>query len=69
MCCSTIFVVSEENKDRTLDETAGEIKSRKEDSQASESHNSGDVKLVRRNSINKPPDSEYSSIHASPETL
>ncbi len=33
MCCSTIFVVSEENKDRTLDETAREIKSRKKDSQ------------------------------------
>ncbi|XP_016325609.1 RB1-inducible coiled-coil protein 1-like [Sinocyclocheilus anshuiensis] len=53
---STSPVLSEENKDRPLDKTVREIKSRKEDSQASESHNSGGFKLVRRKSINKPPD-------------
>ncbi|XP_042634463.1 leucine zipper protein 1-like isoform X2 [Cyprinus carpio] len=64
---STSPVLSEENKDRPLDETVGEIKSRKEDSQASESHNSGGFKLVRRKSINKPPDmtgSEHGPLHA-----
>ncbi|XP_077089702.1 uncharacterized protein LOC143741166 [Siphateles boraxobius] len=40
----------EEDKDRPLDEKAGEIKNKKQDS-----HNSGGFKLVRRGSIHEPP--------------